>query len=61
MEEGGQEYVFTMAKGVTFHDGAEWDCSVAKLNFDHVLAGGLRTPGTYVASFAWLVSICLVY
>ena len=31
-----------MREGVTFHDGAAWDCSVAKLNFDHVLAGGLR-------------------
>jgi len=42
LEEGGVEYVFTMREGVTFHDGAAWDCSVAKLNFDHVLAGGLR-------------------
>ncbi|KAL7545637.1 hypothetical protein ACHAWF_008988 [Thalassiosira exigua] len=42
--EEGQEYVFMLRDGVTFHDGAGWDCSVAKLNFDHVLAGGLRTP-----------------
>lgn len=42
IEDGGAEYVFTMREGVTFHDGAAWDCSVAKLNFDHVLAGGLR-------------------
>lgn len=42
LEDGGVEYVFTMRNGVTFHDGAAWDCSVAKLNFDHVLAGGLR-------------------
>lgn len=42
LEGGGAEYVFTMREGVTFHDGAAWDCSVAKLNFDHVLAGGLR-------------------
>ena len=44
-KDSGQEYVFTIRDGVTFHDGAVWDCSVAKLNFDHVLAGALRTPG----------------
>ena len=32
-----------MRQGVTFHDGSEWDCSVAKLNFDHVLATPLTT------------------
>ena len=34
----GQEYTFKLRGNVTFHDGAEWNCSVAKLNFDHVLA-----------------------
>lgn len=43
--EQGQKYTFTLAEGVIFHDGSDWDCSVAKLNFDHVLAGDLRTPG----------------
>ena len=28
---------------VKFHDGASWNCDVAKLNFDHVLAEPLRT------------------
>ena len=35
---GGQKYTFTLRQGVTFHDGAAWDCSVAKANFDNVLA-----------------------
>jgi ABC-type transport system substrate-binding protein len=40
---GGQEYRFTLRQGVKFHDGSEWNCTVAKLNFDHVLAKPLRT------------------
>ena len=28
---------------MTFHDGSAWDCSVARLNFDHVLAAPLTT------------------
>jgi len=43
-EDGnGQKYAFTLRPGVTFHDGAEWNCAVAKLNFDHVLAPPLVT------------------
>jgi len=30
---------------VKFHDGADFDCSVVKLNFDHVWAGDLKGPG----------------
>ncbi|GHP11095.1 hypothetical protein PPROV_000982500 [Pycnococcus provasolii] len=33
----GQRAVFTLREGVKFHDGSSWNCSVAKLNFDHVL------------------------
>eukprot|EP00954_Amorphochlora_amoebiformis_P004763 373469-Amorphochlora_amoeboformis.AAC.1 len=40
---GGQRYTFNLRQGVKFHDGADWDCSVAKLNFDHVLAPPLTT------------------
>ena len=35
---GGSRYTFTLREGVKFHDGSEWNCSVAKLNFDHVLS-----------------------
>ncbi|KAH8064924.1 bacterial extracellular solute-binding protein [Aureococcus anophagefferens] len=38
---GGETWRFTLREGVTFHDGAAFDCSVVKLNFDHVFAGGL--------------------
>lgn len=41
--EGGQVYTFTLRQNVTFHDGAAWNCTVAKLNFDHVLADPLVT------------------
>ncbi|GHP11800.1 hypothetical protein PPROV_001052700 [Pycnococcus provasolii] len=40
---GGQNYTFNLRKNVTFHDGADWNCTVAKLNFDHVLIPPLRT------------------
>jgi len=35
--DGGQEYRFTLRAGVVFHDGEAWNCSAAKMNFDHVL------------------------
>ncbi|CAE7455425.1 nikA [Symbiodinium microadriaticum] len=38
LPSGGQEYRFTLAQNVKFHDGSDWNCTVAKLNFDHVLA-----------------------
>jgi len=40
---GGQAYTFTLRQGVQFHDGEDWNCAVAKLNFDHVLAPPLTT------------------
>ena len=35
---GGDTYTFQLREGVKFHDGADWNCTVAKLNFDHILA-----------------------
>ena len=29
---GGQDYTFTLRPNVKFHDGAAWNCDVAKLN-----------------------------
>ena len=37
----GDTYRFTLRTGVTFHDGAAFNCAAVKLNFDHVWAGGL--------------------
>lgn len=39
----GKEYTFQLRRGVEFHDGAPWNCEVATLNFDHVLAPPLTT------------------
>ena len=39
----GEQYTFQLREGVLFHDGTAWDCQAAKLNFDHVFAGGLKT------------------
>lgn len=39
----GKEYYFNLRENVTFHDGAEWNCSVAELNLDNVLAPPLTT------------------
>ena len=41
--DGGETVRFTLRTGVKFHDGADFDCSVVKLNFDHVFAEELTT------------------
>ena len=38
LPSGGRRYTFTLREAVKFHDGSEWNCSVAKLNFDHILS-----------------------
>lgn len=42
--DGGESVRFTLREGVTFHDGSEFNCTVVKLNFDHVFAPPLRGP-----------------
>jgi ABC-type transport system substrate-binding protein len=39
----GERYIFQLRENVVFHDGSPWNCQAAKINFDHVLAGGLKT------------------
>ena len=39
--DGTETWRFVLRTGVTFHDGATFDCSVAKLNFDHFWAGSM--------------------
>ncbi|KAL3939759.1 MAG: hypothetical protein SGARI_001251 [Bacillariaceae sp.] len=39
---GGDTYTFQLPTGVKFHDGADWNCTVAKMNFDHIFAGSLK-------------------
>ena len=38
-----KKYTFNLRQGVKFHDGADWDCSVAKMNLDNVFAAPLTT------------------
>lgn len=45
----GQRVVFNLRKGVKFHDGADFNCSVAKLNFDHVLSDTVRQRHAWLA------------
>lgn len=43
-KDGAETVRFTLRQGVKFHDGADWNCAVAKLNFDHFFAMPLRSP-----------------
>ena len=42
LPSGGRRYTFTLREGVKFHDGSDWNCDVAKLNFDHVLSDTVK-------------------
>ena len=39
----GEKYTFQLRENVLFHDGTPWNCQAAKINFDHVFAGGLTS------------------
>jgi len=38
LPNGGERVAFELREGVKFHDGTDFNCTVAKLNFDHVLS-----------------------
>lgn len=52
-DDGGMKYLFKLRENVLFHDGAPWNCQVAKMNLDHVLAGALVEPEWHGVSAAF--------
>ena len=52
----GSRYTFTLRQGVKFHDGSEWNCSVAKLNFDHVLSPTVKQRHQWYGATSQLTS-----
>ena len=53
---GGSRYTFTLRDNVRFHDGSEWNCSVAKLNFDHVLSETVKARHQWYGTTSQLTS-----
>ena len=53
---GGSRYTFTLRAGVKFHDGSDWNCSVAKLNFDHVLSDVVKQRHAWMGTVTQLTS-----
>lgn len=53
---GGSRYTFTLREGVKFHDGTDWNCSVAKLNFDHVLSDTVKVRHQWYGATQQLTS-----
>lgn len=50
LPSGGQRFAFQLRENVLFHDGSEWNCSVAKLNLDHVLTEPVRQRHLWFAA-----------
>mmetsp|Transcript_29826 Transcript_29826/g.43410 ORF Transcript_29826/g.43410 Transcript_29826/m.43410 type:complete len:594 (-) Transcript_29826:135-1916(-) len=46
----GQRVTFTLREGVKFHDGADFNCTVAKLNFDHVLSDSAKKRHSWLGA-----------
>ena len=52
----GQRVTFQLREGVKFHDGAEWNCNVAVLNFDHVLSETVKQRHQWFGAGQYLKS-----
>jgi ABC-type transport system substrate-binding protein len=50
----GQRFTFTLRQNVKFHDGSDWNCTVAKLNFDHVLSDTVRKRHAWFGTAQYL-------
>ncbi|HEX7124792.1 MAG TPA: ABC transporter substrate-binding protein [Thermodesulfobacteriota bacterium] len=44
IRDGGTTYVFKLRRGVTFHDGTDFDASVVKWNFDRMMNPATASP-----------------
>lgn len=55
-DDDGQRYTFVLREGVTFHDGSDFNCTVAKLNFDHVLSDTMRKAHSWYGTARFLKS-----
>lgn len=46
----GQRVTFTLRENVFFHDGEQFNCTVAKLNFDHVLSESAKKRHSWLGA-----------
>lgn len=52
----GQRVTFKLREGVKFHDGTDWNCTVAKLNFDHILSETVKQRHSWFGTGKYLKS-----
>jgi ABC-type transport system substrate-binding protein len=52
----GQRVKFDLREGVKFHDGEDFNCDVAKLNFDHVLSDSAKQRHSWMGAVRALKS-----
>ena len=53
---GGEQITFKLRKGVKFHDGTDFNCTVAKLNFDHILSDIVKQRHSWMGTANMLKS-----